>query len=82
MSCPLRTSTRQLDTMSSCNALPGHHGDKSDNDSRLHGEELAHAPAVGGPVLRLVLALLTETELDPRLRELVIPASGPTLRWA
>jgi len=32
----------------------------------------AHAPAVGAPVLRLVLALLTETELDPKLRELVI----------
>ena len=33
---------------------------------------LAHTPAVGGQALRLVLALLTQTELDPRLRELVI----------
>jgi 4-carboxymuconolactone decarboxylase len=33
---------------------------------------LAHAPAVGAQALRLVLTLLTETELDPRLRELVI----------
>lgn len=33
---------------------------------------LAHAPAVGASTLRLVLALLTETELDPRLREMVI----------
>ena len=33
---------------------------------------LAHAPAVGGSALRLVFALLTETALDPKLRELVI----------
>jgi len=33
---------------------------------------LAHAPRIAAPVLRLVLALLTETDLDPRLRELVI----------
>jgi 4-carboxymuconolactone decarboxylase len=33
---------------------------------------LAHTPAVGGQALRLVLALLTQTELDPKLRELVI----------
>ena len=33
---------------------------------------LAHTPAVGGQALRLVLALLTKTELDPGLRELVI----------
>jgi 4-carboxymuconolactone decarboxylase len=33
---------------------------------------LAHAPAVGASALRLVLALLTETELDSRLREMVI----------
>ena len=33
---------------------------------------LAHAPAVGAQVLRLVLALLTKTDIDPRLRELVI----------
>jgi len=32
----------------------------------------AHAPAVGAATLRLVLALLTETTLDPKLRELVI----------
>ena len=35
----------------------------------------AHAPAVGAATLRLVFALLTETELDPVSRELVI------LRW-
>jgi 4-carboxymuconolactone decarboxylase len=33
---------------------------------------LAHAPAATAPALRLVFALLTETALDPRLRELVI----------
>ena len=33
---------------------------------------LAHAPAVGAATLRLVFALLTETALDPTLRELVI----------
>ena len=32
----------------------------------------AHAPAVGAATLRLVFALLTETDLDPKLRELVI----------
>jgi 4-carboxymuconolactone decarboxylase len=32
----------------------------------------AHAPSVGAATLRLVLALLTETTLDPKLRELVI----------
>ena len=32
----------------------------------------AHAPAVGAATLRLVFALLTETALDPKLRELVI----------
>jgi AhpD family alkylhydroperoxidase len=32
----------------------------------------AHAPAVGAATLRLVFALLTETGLDPKLRELVI----------
>lgn len=32
----------------------------------------AHAPNVGAATLRLVLALLTETALDPKLRELVI----------
>jgi alkylhydroperoxidase family enzyme len=33
---------------------------------------LAHAPAVGAPALQLVFALLTETDVDPRVRELVI----------
>jgi 4-carboxymuconolactone decarboxylase len=33
---------------------------------------LAHAPGVSAPALRLVFALLTETALDPRLRELAI----------
>ena len=33
---------------------------------------LAHTPAVSSSVLRVVLALLTETDLDPGLRELVI----------
>ena len=33
---------------------------------------LAHTPAVSGAALRLVLALLTETKLDARLREMVI----------
>jgi alkylhydroperoxidase family enzyme len=33
---------------------------------------LAHAPAVGAPALQLVYAILTKTDLDPRLRELVI----------
>lgn len=33
---------------------------------------LAHAPAIGAPVLRVVFALLAETCLDPKLRELVI----------
>jgi hypothetical protein len=33
---------------------------------------LAHAPAAGSSALRLVFALLTETALDPKLRELVI----------
>jgi 4-carboxymuconolactone decarboxylase len=33
---------------------------------------LAHTPAIGASTLRLVLALLTETDLEPRLRELVI----------
>jgi alkylhydroperoxidase family enzyme len=33
---------------------------------------LAHAPAIGAKALRLVLALMTETALDPVLRELVI----------
>src|SRR5271165_2040902 len=33
---------------------------------------LAHTPSVGAATLRLVLALLTETDLDPRVRELVI----------
>src|SRR5271157_945497 len=33
---------------------------------------LAHTPAVGARALQLVLALLTETDLDPKLRELVI----------
>jgi len=33
---------------------------------------LAHAPAIGAQALRLVLALMTETALDPKLRELVI----------
>ena len=33
---------------------------------------LAHAPAVAAPALRLAAAILTETELDPRLREIVI----------
>ena len=32
----------------------------------------AHAPAVVAATLRLVFALLTETDLDPKLRELVI----------
>jgi 4-carboxymuconolactone decarboxylase len=32
----------------------------------------AHSPAVGAATLRLVFALLTETNLDPVLRELVI----------
>ena len=32
----------------------------------------ANAPAVGAATLRLVFALLTETDLDPKLRELVI----------
>lgn len=32
----------------------------------------AHAPNVGAATLRLVLSLLTETALDPKLRELVI----------
>jgi alkylhydroperoxidase family enzyme len=32
----------------------------------------AHAPAIGAATLRLVFALLTETELDAKLRELVI----------
>ena len=32
----------------------------------------AHAPGVGAATLRLVFALLTETDLDPKLRELVI----------
>jgi AhpD family alkylhydroperoxidase len=32
----------------------------------------AHAPAGGAATLRLVFALLTETDLDPKLRELVI----------
>ena len=32
----------------------------------------AHAPAVGAATLRLVFALLTETDLDPQLRELII----------
>lgn len=32
----------------------------------------AHAPAVGAATLRLIFALLTETDLDPKLRELVI----------
>jgi len=32
----------------------------------------AHAPSVGAATLRLVLALLTETALDPKLREVVI----------
>jgi AhpD family alkylhydroperoxidase len=32
----------------------------------------AHAPAVGAATLPLVSALLTETALDPTLRELVI----------
>jgi len=33
---------------------------------------LAHAPTVSAQTLRLVLTLLTETDLDPTLRELVI----------
>jgi alkylhydroperoxidase family enzyme len=33
---------------------------------------LAHAPAVAAPALRLVAAVLTATDLDPRLRQLVI----------
>src|SRR5271157_5657717 len=33
---------------------------------------LAHTPAVGARALQLILALLTETDLDPKLRELVI----------
>jgi alkylhydroperoxidase family enzyme len=33
---------------------------------------LAHAPAVGAPALQLVYAILTQADLDPRLRELVI----------
>lgn len=33
---------------------------------------LAHTPAVGAATLRLVFALLTETSLDPSLRELII----------
>jgi 4-carboxymuconolactone decarboxylase len=33
---------------------------------------LAHAPAVAAPALRLVAAVLTETDLDSRLRQLVI----------
>jgi|SRR5271165_951723 len=33
---------------------------------------LAHSPAIGASVLRLVLALLSESDLDPRLRELII----------
>lgn len=33
---------------------------------------LAHAPEAGASALRLVFALLTETTLDPKLRELVI----------
>jgi len=32
----------------------------------------SHAPGVGAATLRLVFALLTETDLDPKLRELVI----------
>ena len=32
----------------------------------------AHAPAVGSATMRLVFALLTETALDPKRRELVI----------
>jgi alkylhydroperoxidase family enzyme len=37
---------------------------------------LAHSPNLGGSTLRLVLALLTETVLDPKLRELVILRTG------
>ena len=33
---------------------------------------IAHPPAVGAATQRLVFALLTETDLDPKLRELVI----------
>jgi 4-carboxymuconolactone decarboxylase len=33
---------------------------------------LAHAPRVGASVIRLILTLLTETDLDPKLREMVI----------
>jgi len=33
---------------------------------------LAHSPDIGASTPRLVLALLTETILDPKLRELVI----------
>ena len=33
---------------------------------------LAHTPAVGAAALRLVLALLTETDLNPALRELLV----------
>ena len=40
---------------------------------------LAHTPAVGASVLCLVL--LTETDLDPKIRELVILRSNPAMRW-
>jgi alkylhydroperoxidase family enzyme len=33
---------------------------------------LAHTPAVGARLLQMVFALLTQTDLDPRVRELVI----------
>jgi|SRR5271165_6021793 len=33
---------------------------------------LAHTPAIAASVLRLILALLTETDLNPRLREMLI----------
>ena len=33
---------------------------------------LAHTPVAGAAALRLVFALLTETKLDPKLREIVI----------
>lgn len=37
----------------------------------------AHSPAVGAATLRLVFALLTETRLDPALRELIILRVAP-----
>jgi len=45
---------------------------------------LGHAPSIGGAALRFVFALLTEIDLDPRLRELMIlrVARGTNGRYA